>query len=131
MTQSPERASRLSRGRHRPPPTERSLGSRVGRGALWAVLANITMRFASVAVMAVLARLLSKEDFGVFAVALAVYLVVVQPCRAWHGVGHRPVADGTGRYSADHRLHLDPGQRGLGGAMAAFAPMLALGAGPG
>lgn len=57
-------------------PTERSLASQASRGVLWAVLANITMRFASVAVTAVLARLLSKEDFGVFAVALAVYLVV-------------------------------------------------------
>jgi lipopolysaccharide exporter len=56
--------------------TERSLGSRASRGALWAVLANIIMRFASVAVTALLARLLSKEDFGVFAIALAVYLVV-------------------------------------------------------
>jgi PST family polysaccharide transporter len=34
------------------------------------------MRFASIAISAVLARLLSKEDFGVFAVALAVFIVV-------------------------------------------------------
>ena len=40
------------------------------------MLANLTMRFASIAVTAILARLLSKEDFGVFAMALAVYLVV-------------------------------------------------------
>ena len=57
-------------------PSEPSLARLAGRGAIWAVLANITMRLASVAVTAVLARLLSKEDFGVFAVALAVYLVV-------------------------------------------------------
>lgn len=55
---------------------ERSLGSLAGRGALWAVLANITMRFASIAVTAALARILSPEDFGVFAIAIAVYLVV-------------------------------------------------------
>jgi lipopolysaccharide exporter len=55
---------------------ERSLGSMARRGALWAVAANVIMRFAGVAVTALLARLLSKEDFGVFAVALAVYLVV-------------------------------------------------------
>jgi PST family polysaccharide transporter len=54
----------------------RSLGSLAGRGAMWAVAASLTMRFASVAVTALLARLLSKEDFGVFAIALAVYLVV-------------------------------------------------------
>ena len=57
-------------------PDERSLRSLASRGALWAVLANITMRFASIAVTAVLARILSPEDFGVFAVAIAVYLVV-------------------------------------------------------
>jgi O-antigen/teichoic acid export membrane protein len=64
---------------------ERALGSQAGRGALWAVLANVTMRFASVAVTALLARLLSKEDFGVFAIALAVYLVV--SCLAELGMG--------------------------------------------
>lgn len=57
-------------------PPARSLGSQVGRGAAWSVASNITMRFASIAITAVLARLLSKEDFGVFAIALAVYLVV-------------------------------------------------------
>lgn len=55
---------------------QRSLGGMIGRGAMWAVLANLTMRFASVAITAVLARLLSKEDFGVFAVAIAVYAIV-------------------------------------------------------
>lgn len=54
----------------------RSLGRQVGRGAAWSVASNITMRFASIAITALLARLLSKEDFGVFAIALAVYLVV-------------------------------------------------------
>jgi PST family polysaccharide transporter len=57
-------------------PPKRSLGSLVGRGAIWAVAANPTMRFASIAITAVLAGLLSKEDFGVFAVALAVFFVV-------------------------------------------------------
>lgn len=55
---------------------EASLGKQVGRGAAWSVASNITMRFASIAITALLARLLSKEDFGVFAIALAVYLVV-------------------------------------------------------
>lgn len=53
-----------------------SLGRQVGRGAVWSVASNITMRFASIAITALLARLLSQEDFGVFAIALAVYLVV-------------------------------------------------------
>ena len=55
---------------------EGSLGRSVGRGAVWSVASNLTMRFASIAITAILARLLSKEDFGVFAIALAVYLVV-------------------------------------------------------
>ncbi|SEQ12782.1 lipopolysaccharide biosynthesis protein [Microlunatus flavus] len=59
-----------------PAAAEPTLARSVGRGAAWALAANITMRFASVAVTAILARLLSKEDFGIFAVALAVYLVV-------------------------------------------------------
>jgi lipopolysaccharide exporter len=59
-----------------PPGDTTSLARSVGHGAVWALAANITMRFASVAVTALLARLLSKDDFGVFAVALAVYLVV-------------------------------------------------------
>lgn len=53
-----------------------SLRRQVGRGAMWSVASNITMRFASIAITAVLARLLSQEDFGIFAIALAVYLVV-------------------------------------------------------
>lgn len=58
------------------PDGEPSLARSVRHGAVWALAANIVMRFASVAVTAILARLLSKEDFGIFAVALAVYLVV-------------------------------------------------------
>jgi len=108
---------------------ERSLGSLVGRGAMWAMLGNIIMRFASVAVTAVLARLLSKEDFGVFAVSLAVYLVVASLAE-------------LGMASAIARSPMEPDDIaptvtsisilvsvGLGGAMAAFAPVLALGLG--
>jgi PST family polysaccharide transporter len=76
MTRSAERVTDAPQGEARISPPEPSLGSQAGRGTLWALLANITIRFASIAVTAVLARLLSKEDFGVFAVALAVYLVV-------------------------------------------------------
>lgn len=56
--------------------TATSIRAKAGRGALWAMSANLVMRFANIAITAVLARLLSPEDFGVFAVALAVYLVV-------------------------------------------------------
>ena len=129
MTQSPERVVDTLEVEAPTSPPERSLGSQVGRGALWAVLANITMRFASVAVTAVLARLLSKEDFGVFAVSLAVYLVVASLAE-------------LGMASAIARSPMEPDDIaptvasisilvsvGLGGAMAAFAPLLALGLG--
>lgn len=55
--------------------TAASIGAKAGRGALWAIGANLVMRFANIAITALLARLLSPADFGVFAVALAVYLV--------------------------------------------------------
>lgn len=57
-------------------PPERSLGSQIRRGAAWAVAASMVMRVFSVGITALLARLMSPTDFGVFAVALAVYLVV-------------------------------------------------------
>ena len=52
------------------------LGALVGKSTAWAMGSNLVMRFAGIAVTALLARLLSKEDFGTFAVALAVFLVV-------------------------------------------------------
>lgn len=48
----------------------------VARGAIWAGVNNIVMRLASIVVTAIVARLLSPDDFGVFAVALAVHAVV-------------------------------------------------------
>ncbi len=56
--------------------TEDRLSTLVGRGAAWAAASNLVMRFASIAVTALLARLLSPEDFGTFAIALAVFLIV-------------------------------------------------------
>lgn len=50
-----------------------SLGSNVRRGALWTVSSSLLMRLANVALMAVVARLIIPEEFGVFALALAVY----------------------------------------------------------
>lgn len=48
----------------------------VGRGALWSGLSNIVMRIANILVTVLLARLLSPSEFGVFALALAVYVVI-------------------------------------------------------
>lgn len=57
-------------------PASERLGRLVGRSAAWAAASNLVMRFASIAVTALLARLLSPAEFGTFAIALAVFLVV-------------------------------------------------------
>jgi O-antigen/teichoic acid export membrane protein len=54
---------------------ERSLEGRIRSGALWGILNNVGMRFANIAVMVVV-RLVSPQEFGVFAVALTVAVVV-------------------------------------------------------
>src|SRR5215469_13229094 len=53
-----------------------SLSASVRKGALWVVASNMLLRLASVAIMAVIAHILSPKDFGVFAVALTAYLIV-------------------------------------------------------
>jgi PST family polysaccharide transporter len=49
---------------------DRSIGSKVGRGALWSLLNNVVLRLGVLISGIVLARLLSPADYGVFAVAL-------------------------------------------------------------
>ena len=46
------------------------------RGALWVVASNLLLRLANVALTAIVARILSPHDFGVFAVALTAYVIV-------------------------------------------------------
>jgi PST family polysaccharide transporter len=53
------------------------LGRLVGRGLAWGGAGSIVLRFGNVLVGIVLARLLAPEDFGVFAIALAVQGVLV------------------------------------------------------
>ena len=48
----------------------------IGRGVAWATVSNLVMRMSGIAVTAVVARLLSPTEFGTFAVALAVFVVV-------------------------------------------------------
>jgi len=48
----------------------------VRRGALWVVASNLLLRLANVALTAIVARILSPHDFGVFAVALTAYVIV-------------------------------------------------------
>lgn len=52
------------------------LSSSVRRGALWVVASNVLLRFANVLITAVVARILSPHDFGVFAVALTAFAIV-------------------------------------------------------
>lgn len=52
------------------------LSRQVAHGALWSGASNILLRLANIAVTAVVVRIVSPHDFGVFAVALAVHAVV-------------------------------------------------------
>lgn len=55
---------------------EEDLRRNVRRGVVWAAVGNIVMRIAGICVTAVVARILSPDEFGVFAIALAVFVVV-------------------------------------------------------
>ena len=127
MTRSPLRATQTDQAEGSSSKTspESSPASQASRGVLWAVLSNITMRFASVAVTAVLARLLSKEDFGVFAVALAVYLVVSSLAELGMGsaVARSPMEPADIAPTVSTISILVSGATGI--AMAVSAPLLA------
>ncbi|WP_197523501.1 lipopolysaccharide biosynthesis protein [Actinokineospora pegani] len=47
-----------------------SVGSKVGRGALWSLLNTVVLRLGTLVAGIILARILSPADYGVFAVAL-------------------------------------------------------------
>ncbi|WP_436492681.1 oligosaccharide flippase family protein [Actinokineospora sp. HUAS TT18] len=51
-------------------PEEPTVGSKVGRGAVWSLLNTVVLRLGTLVAGIVLARLLSPADYGVFAVAL-------------------------------------------------------------
>jgi lipopolysaccharide exporter len=53
------------------------LGGRVRRGLAWGFINSITMRLASLSLGIVLARLLTPEAFGVFAVAMTVQTILM------------------------------------------------------
>ncbi|MEO6702931.1 MAG: lipopolysaccharide biosynthesis protein [Jatrophihabitantaceae bacterium] len=66
-------------GAHRRPKvaaTDRALGQRIRRGAMWSAASTLIMRFANISIMAVVARTLAPRDFGVFAVAMTVHAIV-------------------------------------------------------
>ncbi|MGO4230577.1 oligosaccharide flippase family protein [Arthrobacter sp. YAF34] len=53
------------------------LGRQIGHGLAWSSINSLVIRFGSLAVGVILARLLAPEQFGVFAVALTVQSVVM------------------------------------------------------
>jgi lipopolysaccharide exporter len=53
------------------------LSARVRKGALWSIANAAVLRLTSILITAVVARILDPHDFGVFAIALAVYTIVV------------------------------------------------------
>ena len=57
--------------------SERSLERRVRVGAMWAAGSVMLMRFANIATMAVVARLVAPHDLGVFALAVTAHLMLV------------------------------------------------------
>ena len=54
----------------------RSLSANVRSGAIWSFSSTIFLRLSSIGVTAIVARLLSPHDFGVFAVATTVFTIV-------------------------------------------------------
>ena len=59
-----------------PTPTA-ALGSSVLRGAVWTAGSTILLRVANIALMAVVARIVSPNEFGIFTLAVTVHAVVV------------------------------------------------------
>lgn len=59
-------------GRRQP----RSLSANVRRGAIWNFSSTISLRLSSIGITAIVARLLSPHDFGVFAVATTIFTIV-------------------------------------------------------
>jgi O-antigen/teichoic acid export membrane protein len=58
-------------------PRNDALGGKIRRGLAWSTLSSTMLRLGSLLVGVVLARLLAPEDFGVYAIALAVQSVLM------------------------------------------------------
>jgi PST family polysaccharide transporter len=69
------------------------IGRKAGRGLTWSILGTVGTKFGSFAVGLVMARLLTPEDFGVFAVAVAAAAFamfvndagIIAACVQWRG----------------------------------------------
>jgi lipopolysaccharide exporter len=53
-----------------------SLSTSVRRGAIWSMASTILLKLSSIAITAIVARILNQHDFGVFAVANTVFTIV-------------------------------------------------------
>jgi lipopolysaccharide exporter len=65
--------SRIRSDNQQPP---RSLAANVRSGAIWNISSTIILRLGSIGATAIVARILSPHDFGVFAVATTVFTIV-------------------------------------------------------
>lgn len=61
---------------HSPTPGAPALSSRVRRGAAWDASRTLVVRVTNIFITAIVARILTQHDFGVFAVALTAYMLV-------------------------------------------------------
>jgi lipopolysaccharide exporter len=82
---------------HEPGNGLETLGSRVRAGAIWAGASSVLLRFAGIAVMALVARIVAPAEFGVFSLALVVYGVAVS-------LAELGVASAVARSDLDDRL---------------------------
>lgn len=69
--------AQLPRELHSSPTSAADLGSAVKRGAVWTAGSNILLRLGNIVVMAVVARIVSPNEFGIFTLAVTVHAVVV------------------------------------------------------
>ena len=68
--------ARVLRGRRTKPQQQRSLATNVRRGAVWSFASTLILRFTGIGITAIVARILTPHDFGVFAVATTVFTIV-------------------------------------------------------
>jgi len=76
MTGPPSATAVASRSRPTRPKETRSLAANVRRGAVWSFASTIILRLSSIGITAIVARILTPHDFGVFAVATTVFTIV-------------------------------------------------------
>jgi PST family polysaccharide transporter len=70
-------AEELAAEGHGPDDPDDSLSRKVRSGAIWSGSTTIMLRFANIAVMAIVARLVTKEEYGVFGLAVTAYAMLV------------------------------------------------------